>query len=835
MNKKFFAFLIFVFLLINCPAYSATTEADDAVIDWGGLEDPLIIEQNHTYKYSILFDKGTEIIGIESNPYSQVSEDVIVNIGISSATTSSGLLSVDVTINTDNRIGNAHWSIVYDYDGEPYHTVPRTINVTRISTGEADDKGVESWGSLTDPLVLEKGQSKKFNIQFNSECLGIDSVMCFPAIDSGDNPISIATNIVETNIGLRLEMEITASENNNGISYYSIVYKDSEGAMCHTILREVQVTEQEIGDSESDDGILSWGELTSPIVISKKTSADQTYEIQLASGVSLEGNGIVWFPSSHVNLKIENKTVNPLGTVVELTISPLSAGNSYYSIIYKDKDGNTCHTSLREIQIVVEEIGDLETDKGISSWGELITPLEISKNGGAKTYEIQFNSECKDIIEGSEVCFPTNHAKIEVKKKGSNILGLIAEVTVTPISVGTSYYTIVYKDTDENICHTVLREIQVSNTEISTQTDKGVENWGGLTASFDIERNSLETYRIQFNSECVSVDSLNYYYVSDSNKNPIEYFRFKDSGSNYMGIWKDLEIAVNDNLGSIYWSISYTDKDGNNCKTVERVINVIRTYGIEETDKGIDSFGELDENPLELDGNKRYVYRLQFNSECLNVINISYAVSTLEDPISSMKFLDTSGDNYIGIWRDVEIVTNENSGSLKWSVTYNDNDGNTCQTSPRTINVTGKSLEYNVISSDEGVESFGGLTDGLEITGKSETVYNFEIQFNEKCVEVRDLIYVASSVENPVSSMKIKSISENSIGLLANVELILSDVSGSISWWVIYEDINGNICRTLPRTITIEHKHVDPGGGGCNSFLLFPALFALVILKFKKS
>ena len=634
MNNKFLKIvlsLVLVLMFSLSAAYSATIEGNDGVIDWGGLEDPLVLEQNHTYKYSILFDKGVAIKGIDSNPYSQISEDVVVAISVNYTATASGLINAEVIVSTDNRIGTSHWSIVYDYDGEAYHTETRTIHVTRGSSGEADDKGIESWGSLISPISFDKNQSRNFNVQFNAECVSIDSIIFFPALNSGDNPVksmdikSITSN---SGMGFLLEIEITSS-NNSGTSYYSIVYKDSEGAMCHTVLREIQV--QEVQESEN------------------------------------------------------------------------SGGNE----------------------------GEVD-DSGI------------------------------------------------------------------------------------------------------IQTDKGIDNWGGLLASIDIEQNSMNTYRIQFNSECLSVQSLDYYVMS-ANDTPVEYFRLTDSGSNYVGIWQDIEIAVNDNTGSIYWNIFYTDNDGNQCRTLQRLIRVVPSSGIEETDKGIDSLGNLDASPLELDSNKRYVYRVQFNSECSSVIGINYAASSTYDPISSFEFAETSGDNYLGFWNDIEIVTNENSGSLRWSITYLDSADKICQTVPRIINVTGKTQNYETIISDDAVESFGGLTDGLSITGKSNSVYDFEIQFNEKCAEVGDIIYVASSVENPIQTFRVKSVEENAIGYLANVELVLSEVSGSVSWWITYQNINGNSCRTVQRTITIEHKTVEQGGGGCNSFLIFPALFALAILKLRKS
>ena len=57
MNNKFLKIvlsLVLVLMFSLSAAYSATIEGNDGVIDWGGLEDPLVLEQNHTYKYSIL-------------------------------------------------------------------------------------------------------------------------------------------------------------------------------------------------------------------------------------------------------------------------------------------------------------------------------------------------------------------------------------------------------------------------------------------------------------------------------------------------------------------------------------------------------------------------------------------------------------------------------------------------------------------------------------------------------------------------------------------------------------------------------------------------------------
>ena len=87
--------------------------------------------------------------------------------------------------------------------------------------------------------------------------------------------------------------------------------------------------------------------------------------------------------------------------------------------------------------------------------------------------------------------------------------------------------------------------------------------------------------------------------------------------------------------------------------------------------------------------------------------------------------------------------------------------------------------------------------------------------------------------------MNVVSVEKNSIGLLANIELVLADKSGTISWWIVYDDIYGNNYRTAERTITVEHKHVEQGGGGCNtgvsSIIMNLSVLAFIIINTKKN
>ncbi len=118
----------------------------------------------------------------------------------------------------------------------------------------------------------------------------------------------------------------------------------------------------------------------------------------------------------------------------------------------------------------------------------------------------------------------------------------------------------------------------------------------------------------------------------------------------------------------------------------------------------------------------------------------------------------------------------------------------------------------------------------MSLSGKSNSVYNFEIQFNELCYQVGDIVYIASSVENPLQSFEVVDVKTTAIGLCAEIELVLSDTTGSVEWWITYYDIYGNFCRSEPRTISVEHQASSSGGGGCDSgFGNWLLIFAIIL------
>ena len=415
-----------------------------------------------------------------------------------------------------------------------------------------------------------------------------------------------------------------------------------------------------------------------------------------------------------------------------------------------------------------------------------------------------------------------------------------------------------------------------------------------------LEQDSVYTFRMQFSRFVYDLLDIACNPDTQDANDPIEYMTIMrdDSNSSSVGYSAIVTIQTSSSeIGTAKWFLTYRIMDdaeetdagawdwngdlnqfvANTNHTGKYDLYTVTTSAHEiqvvsqnsnttSNESAISSLGELATSPLEVEQSPfPYVYYVQFNSECAGVKD-EIICNSYSDPLQDAEMSITDQEhNSIG-WRlEITLQTGTRTGSIFWSIPYINKDGNSYYTTEREIQIVKASQDIiissdvsgdissdisgdisgdvpapspspTVIVSDDAIESFGGLSEDLSLSGKSNSVYNFEIQFNELCYQVGEIVYVASSVENPISSMEVVEVERNAVGLCAEIELILSNTTGSVEWWITYYDIYGNFCRTETRKINVEHKVSGGGGGGCDSgfgnwLLMFGIILPILIMR----